>query len=115
MRAAGLGRRCGPRTRTESMSNRRVAGSLMADVFISHIHEEQAQAKALQTYLFYRMQATSFLASNVWDLVGGEDWLARIRKELRGCRMMLSLLSSQSITRPWIHFEAGALACASDR
>lgn len=90
------------------MAKRRAARSDPADVFISHIHEESEQARALATYLLYRMQVTSFLATSAWDLVGGEEWLARIRRELRGCRMALSLLSSQSILRPWIHFEAGA-------
>ena len=80
----------------------------MAEIFISHIHEEADQAKALAWYIKERLFIKSFRASDRWDLPAGEDWLERILRELQDCRLMLSLLSPKSTTRPWIHFEAGA-------
>lgn len=79
----------------------------MAAVFISHIHEENFEADALDWFLRDRLKVESFLASSIWHLRGGEHWLDRIRSELRECQVMLSLLSPRSIGRAWINFEAG--------
>lgn len=80
----------------------------MAELFISHIHEKRGQADALVYLLRDRLRVDSFSASNIWQLRGGEQWLDRIRSELRTCRVMLSLLSQHSVKQPWINFEAGA-------
>ena len=38
----------------------------------------------------------------------GERWLDRIQSELREAKVIIVLVSLQSVTRPWINFEAGA-------
>lgn len=80
----------------------------MAEIFISHIHEERDQALALSSLLHDKLHVNSFLSGSFWQLRAGEEWLNRIRSELQGCRVMISLLSETSVSRPWINFEAGA-------
>ncbi len=80
----------------------------MAEIFISHIHEEKGQAEAVSSLLHDRLHVKSFLSGSIWQLRAGEEWLDRIRSELQGCRVMISLLSESSVSRPWINFEAGA-------
>jgi hypothetical protein len=80
----------------------------MSEIFISHIHEEKDQANALRWYLRDRLHVDAFLTSDMFQLLGGEEWLQRIRRELQTCRIVLSVLSRKSVKRPWINFEAGA-------
>jgi len=81
----------------------------MADIFISFIHEEQQVAEALQRVIqeSYTRQKI-FISSDRWQLLAGEDWLQRIRQELASAKVVVLLLSEQSISRPWVNFEAGA-------
>lgn len=80
----------------------------MAEIFISHIHEDERVASALNWVLRDKLKITAFLSSDVWQLRAGEEWLTRIREELLGCKVMVSLLTPESVRRPWINFEAGA-------
>lgn len=79
----------------------------MGDVFISFIHEERAIATAVQKLLREQLDLKSFMASDPWQIYAGEDWLARILKELKAATVVVSMLSAESIKRPWINFEAG--------
>jgi hypothetical protein len=81
----------------------------MADVFISHIHEEAELALAVQDYLKEKLQRRSgiFVSSDQWQRQAG-DWLVPINREITLAPIMILLLSSQSIKRPWVNFEAGA-------
>ena len=49
-----------------------------------------------------------FVSTHEWSLQPGDLWESKIRKELKNSKMILVLLSKDSITRPWINFEAGA-------
>jgi hypothetical protein len=78
----------------------------MADIFISHIHEEAEASKALSKYLgMYGLD--SFLSSENWQVRLGERWFNRITEELEQARIVILMLSSKSVRRPWINFEAG--------
>lgn len=81
----------------------------MAKVFISFIHEEQDVASAVQLFLQTQLETREiFVSSDPWMVFAGDDWLQRIRDELRSCAVVVLLLSPNSVTRPWVNFEAGA-------
>lgn len=84
----------------------------MADVFISYIHEEKRIAQAVQALLQENLQRLVpngiFLSADDWQVFAGETWLDRIRTELQQASVVVLLLSSVSVSRPWINFEAGA-------
>jgi hypothetical protein len=78
----------------------------MADIFVSHIHEEADAAEALTKYLGdYGFE--SFLSSERWQVRAGDRWFDRITEELAAARIVLLMLSKRSVDRPWIDFEAG--------
>jgi TIR domain-containing protein len=84
-------------------------GDRMAKVFISFVHEDEIVASAVKHVLEMQFDSVLnrgdvFLSS---DLPYGENWMDRIKKELKDCRVLVSLLSKRSVERPWIHFEAG--------
>jgi hypothetical protein len=85
-------------------------GNIMADIFISFIHEESETAEALQRFVNQMLsgQAKAFLSSDKFQIYAGELWLERIFKELSAAKVVLLLLSERSVTRPWVNFEAGA-------
>ena len=89
----------------------------MADVFISYIHEEESVAEALQQFLQKPLDNSQwqplpadqvFLSSDTWQVLAGEIWLDRIMQELKSAKVVILLLSKESISRPWVNFEAGA-------
>lgn len=90
----------------------RARGAVMADVFISFIHEEQRIAEAVQAYLKGHLKRLVpngvFLSADDWTVFAGEVWLERIRQELQEASVVILMLSQQSVQRPWINFEAGA-------
>jgi hypothetical protein len=79
-----------------------------SEVFISFIHEEEPVAEGvaalLETFL-----APVFRASDRFDVVAGERWLDRIESELKAARVCVAMLSPQSVARPWVNFESGAI------
>jgi hypothetical protein len=82
----------------------------MADIFISYIHEEERAAKAVQGFLKtkFENQQKAFLSGDHWQIFAGEVWLDRIRDELNSSKVVLLMLSTKSVKRPWVNFEAGA-------
>src|SRR6266404_7466548 len=82
----------------------------MADIFISFIHEEEKIAKAVKAFLQKKLQNQSgvFLASDMWAIYAGEDWLKKIKQELTSARVVLLMMSKDAVGRPWVNFEAGA-------
>ena len=101
----------------------------MADVFISLFVEEAEVGKQLKTYLIQSIGEMTGrpgpfgLGRNLGELASlpppvdvfmstdvplGNDWLRDIRKALETAPVVLSLFSSRSLKRWWIHFEAGA-------
>ena len=56
-----------------------------------------------------------FLPADHWQVRAGEVWLERIREELECAKVLVFLLSPNSISRPWVNFEAGAAWLARKR
>lgn len=79
-------------------------------IFISHIHEEQGLAEAVQEYIkqILATKVEVFRSSDRWTMLPGEPWIERIRKELRESAVVVAMLSAESVKRPWVNFEAGA-------
>jgi hypothetical protein len=82
----------------------------MADIFISFIHEDEKVAEGVKRFLNEKLRIKSevFLASDKWAIYAGEDWLKKIKDQLVSAKVVILLLSKQSIGRPWVNFEAGA-------
>jgi len=81
----------------------------MADVFLSFIHEEEKIAKAVQRFLADKLnRQTVFMSADRWQVFAGEIWLDRIEQELDSAKVVILLLSQDSVGRPWVNFEAGA-------
>lgn len=86
------------------------AGSKMAEIFISFIHEESGYAEALKHFLteVFSYKIMPFMASDKLQVYAGEKWIDRIMEELANARVVLLMLSEKSVLRPWVNFEAGA-------
>lgn len=81
----------------------------MADIFISFIHEEEPVARAVRDFLEALVPgAKAFFSSDQWQVYAGEDWLKKICDALRAAKVVILLLSKESVARPWVNFEAGA-------
>lgn len=82
----------------------------MAEIFISFIHEEKEIAEAVKTFLREKLETHSdvFLSSDMWSIYAGEDWLKKMKEELVPAKVVLLMLSPESVRRPWVNFEAGA-------
>ncbi len=78
-------------------------------IFISHIHEAEQLAKTLKMMIseIFPYSLEIFVSSDESSISLGDEWAKKIDGNLRTCDMMLILCSSQSLTRPWIGFEAG--------
>lgn len=82
----------------------------MAEVFLSFIHEEEDWTKETNQFIegVFPDQIDSFFSSDENAIYAGDDWMTRIFDELKQSKVLVSMLSPQSISRPWINFEAGA-------
>jgi tetratricopeptide (TPR) repeat protein len=90
----------------------------MSSIFISHTHGDQAIADALKKLvedLFEKRVAVNY--SSRKELEGGiepgDDWFLWIVKQVREADLALILLTPSSIQKPWVVWEAGAVAGAS--
>lgn len=74
-------------------------------LFISHINEERAIAKAIseQLYSCFGAQVDTFLAE---DIPLGTNWFDQIKVQLGQCDVILVMFSRFSCLRPWINIEA---------
>ncbi len=82
----------------------------MADVFISFIHEEEEIANSVKGFItdVLGSEVGAFMAADTWQVYAGERWLERIVTELKKAKVMVLMLSPESVQRPWVNFEAGA-------
>ena len=81
----------------------------MADIFISYWAGEQGVATSLCDFVTTSLpdKTTIFMADS-GTIRGGDNWLDIIKRELKESKVVLSILSTDSVKRPWINFEAGA-------
>jgi hypothetical protein len=82
----------------------------MASIFMSFIHEEESVAKHVHDsiHLILGQTIDTFISSDKNAIYAGEDWMNRIFEELGTAKVLVSMLSPDSVKRPWINFEAGA-------
>jgi hypothetical protein len=82
----------------------------MAKVFISFIHEDDDYARAVKNFItrILGVEAMPFLSSDKLQVYAGENWMDRLEVELRDAKVILLILSGQSVQRSWVNFEAGA-------
>jgi hypothetical protein len=75
------------------------------DIFISYAHSDAHIAKEIRDELENR-NLKCFMAEK--DVRAGADWNEDIRSALRGSNLVLLLITSRSVNKPWILLEAGA-------
>jgi TIR domain len=82
----------------------------VAQVFITFIHEEETIAIVVQQFIrdVLGEDVTPFMSSDTSTVYAGERWMDRITKELKDARVVVTMLSQESVKRPWVNFEAGA-------
>lgn len=78
-------------------------------VFISHINEEARVAHSVKSLLgeVFGPDLRVFVSSDYESLRGGDKWFPTILENLKTARVVLVLLSKDSLYRPWIPYEAG--------
>lgn len=79
-------------------------------VFISHITEEKQLADVIKTRIqgdFLGMLDV-FVSSDQISIAVGNKWLNDVDDALKSAQVELILCSKDSVSRPWINFEAGA-------
>lgn len=77
-------------------------------IFISHIGEEASIAlllKGLLTSTFKDVPV--FVSSDFESIRTGDEWYDKIVENARTAKVVIVLLSKQSMNKPWINFEAG--------
>src|SRR5690348_16599980 len=86
-------------------------------IFISHTHTDQAIADAFRGAMrtIFGERVTVKYSTNK-ELEGGikpgEDWFRWIGEQVRAAKAALILLTPSSIQKPWVLWEAGAVAGA---
>lgn len=71
--------------------------------------ESQKIAENLRDFMKYVLaNPTLFVASK--DLKGGEIWFTKISARLDACDVGVIVVTPQNKIKPWLHFEAGAIA-----
>src|SRR5262249_32409834 len=78
-------------------------------VFISHIHEEETCANALEQVLKRALLGALdvFNSSNRRSIATGDPWRDRIVESLKRAASVLVVASPNSVSSPWVNFEAG--------
>jgi TIR domain len=78
-------------------------------IFISHITEEKETALRLKEFLKESLVwgLHIFVSSDYESIGGGDIWFTTIVKALKASPVEIVLLSTASVGRPWINFEAG--------
>ena len=80
-------------------------------IFLSHIHEESALARAVKQALEEEFSGfvDVFVSSDGTSIPAGSNFLKRIEDGLVGCVGAIYLISPISVKRNWINFELGAV------
>jgi hypothetical protein len=78
-------------------------------VFISHVHEEEASANALEGVLKRALLGALdiFNSSNRKSIAVGDPWRDKIVSTLKNSVSVLVISSPSSVSSPWVNFETG--------
>lgn len=78
-------------------------------LFISHISKESALAQALKQRLLADFKGLEvFVSSDRSSIGAGTKWLDQVDQALKSTDLVVVMASPESVTRPWVNFEAGA-------
>lgn len=79
-------------------------------VFVSHISQEAKLAELLKTQISHDFlgMIDVFVSSDSTSITVGSKWLNDIDAALKNAKVELIICSEDSVSRPWINFEAGA-------
>jgi hypothetical protein len=78
-------------------------------VFLSHAAKDQEIAICLKNVIERAISGSDvFVSSDTEDLRPGDEWVKRIRENLRDARILLLLASERGLKRPWVWYEAGS-------
>lgn len=80
-------------------------------VFISHISSETELAQCLKKHLdkHFPDLLEIFVSSDRESIQAGSKWLDEVDKALKSADLQIILCSKESVGRPWVNFEAGAV------
>ena len=80
-------------------------------VFISHISSETELAQNLKKHLekHFLGLLDIFVSSDRATIPAGSKWLEEVDKALKSADLQVVLCSKESVGRPWVNFEAGAV------
>jgi hypothetical protein len=86
-------------------------------VFISHLHEDEGCANALEQVLRKALLGALdvFNSSNRRSIAAGDPWRYRIIETLKRAATVLVLASPESVSSPWGNFETGGAWVAGTR
>jgi hypothetical protein len=86
-------------------------GSRKQQVFISHISVESDLAQWLKQRLNrdFAEALEIFVSSDRSTIEAGRKWLDEVDKALKQADLQIVLCSRESVGRPWVNFEAGAV------
>lgn len=80
-------------------------------VFISHISKESGLAQALKERIVadFKGLPEVFVSSDRTSIGAGTKWLDEVDKALKAADVVIVMASPESVSRPWVNFEAGAV------
>lgn len=83
---------------------------LKPQIFISHISDEGAIAACLKKHLVdhFLESVDVYVSSDGVSVEAGKDWLVTLSEALERAVIEIVLCSEESVSRPWVNFEAGA-------
>jgi hypothetical protein len=84
-------------------------------VFIGHATQDATLAKRLKEAIrsSVRRRVEVFVSSDLDSIKGGDDWLERIVDRLRGCRVVVAIITPNTAASPWVHYEVGMADASS--
>ena len=80
-------------------------------VFISHISSEAQLSQHLKQRIErdFLGLVDIFVSSDQKSIQAGSKWLEEVDKALRSADLQIVMCSKESVGRPWVNFEAGAV------
>ncbi|MBG0795861.1 toll/interleukin-1 receptor domain-containing protein [Methylocystis sp. H62] len=80
---------------------------MKAKIFVSYASIDKEFAEALKNFIesTFAGGVTVFVSSE--SLLPGDHWSAKIVEHLQGAKILVSILTPQSLSRPWVIFESG--------
>lgn len=77
-------------------------------VFLTHRAPERSMASAIKRAVEDAFPGVDvFLSSDPENIGAGDPWVDSIATKLEACEVQIILASPESLSRPWVHFEAG--------